>query len=151
MPAPQNPTAVARPASAAFTWNPSAWFGGLLGSTAWMLVLAVLIRGGQSQGVASIVCLSCFLVGFVCGLALWKRRMLLAPYVGIQLQLVVTGTAGLVAWTGTCLFEPELPSAFGVTPWHGYAALLVVPMVGVCFWWKESAAQRRRFASRNLT
>lgn len=107
-----------------FQWNTGAWWGGQLGASCWMGVLAVmfLARGALEPGLAV---LACFLGSNSVGFALWTKRHCLRPYPALQ---------GLVA----ALFLFSLASllvvltagrhgAVGLTPLSALASLLVYP------------------------
>jgi len=76
-------------------WNSGGWFGGQLGSTAWLLVAAVL-ASIQNLKTGLILALL-FLLPNMVGLLLWYQRDNMSCYAAMQLLLVVIGIFSLAA------------------------------------------------------
>jgi hypothetical protein len=135
--------ATTRPRSGpgAFQWNAGAWFGSLLGSTAWMLVGAVIMA--TRAPVVSLAWLSCFALSLGVGIWLWSKRGRIRPYPAIQGMLLAVGVSGLLAFA--LLDGLGTGEDFGLlgTPREGYRAMLIVPGLMAWFASLEWACRRR--------
>lgn len=75
-------------------WNVGGWFGGQIGSTAWILVAAILSLFRDAG--SGLVLLAVFAVPNIVGLALWRHRHKLSCYAATQLFLAAAGVCGLL-------------------------------------------------------
>jgi hypothetical protein len=89
-----------------FRWNRGGWFGGQLGSTAWMLVGSALLLPHAPE-VAG-VWLACFAVANAIGSWMWQRRDGLRPYPALQALFLVCGVNGLIALVALHVRRPGL-------------------------------------------
>ncbi len=106
-------------------WNAGGWFGALSGSTAFMLVGALLF-GSQSMTLA-IVWLACYAIAVVCAILIWTRRESFASYPETQSLLFVVGTAATIAILFAFLMRLELSEGVNATPTKVLLVLLIVP------------------------
>jgi hypothetical protein len=95
---------VPMPGPGRFQWNSGGWFGSQVGSTAWMLVGAVMFAI-KAPWIAAAFSL-CFAVANVVGTALWSRRDRLRPYAAMQLLILVIGVSGMVAIASVDMLRP---------------------------------------------
>lgn len=79
-----------------YQWSAGGWFGSQVGCTAWMLAGATL-ASFQSARVA-LAWLACFSVANAVSTWLWTRRDRIRAVRALQLQLVVCGACGLLAF-----------------------------------------------------
>lgn len=133
------PALVPRPGLGSFQWNTGGWFGGQIGSTAWLVPGAVMLAP-RAPGVAG-VWLACCLAVNALGVALWRRRDRLRPFPAIQGLLMASGLAMLVAFGSLSLHASELRSAvgFGHRDW---LALAGVPVLMAWFAVLDRAGRR---------
>ena len=121
----------ARKGSGRFQWNAGGWFGSQVGSTFWLLLLAIVLVPGF-PGVAVIVFV-CFVVPNIIGLVLWSRRNRIEPYAAIQYFIAAAGVSSLVAficWDRSGYFvEANRQIQGGVSYW----ILLIFPVVMLMF------------------
>lgn len=125
-----------RQAAGAFQWNRSGWFGGQIGATLWLLLLGSWLLV-QSQPVGAL------LVGLgagsnLVGVALWRRRSSLSPYLALQMLIAVCGIAAAVAMiflrgVDVSPSSTELPRA-----WF----LLFYPGLMLIFYLQEQSARK---------
>jgi len=79
----------------AFQWSRGGWFGSQLGATLWPLILGVVVF-------TQLKSLGLLLIAFavtpnLVGIALWRRRHVLAPYPAFQSLVAACGLAALLA------------------------------------------------------
>ncbi len=87
--------------SGAFRWNAGGWFGGQLGTTAYVLLIGSIVLVDSPRD--GIPILLCGLIPNLFGLYLWHLRARLSPYTGIQALMLGTFAcalvfAGLIVW-----------------------------------------------------
>ena len=91
-------------------WNTVAWFGGQIGSTAWMLVGALVLAREAPEVAAA------WLLGFTSanaiGTWLWSRRRRLRPFPGVLIGFLVCGLSGLFALSALHVLRPGLHVTF---------------------------------------
>jgi hypothetical protein len=85
-------------------WNTVAWFGGQIGSTAWMLAGAAVLVW-EAREVAA-VWAACFLAANAAGFRLWSRRRWLRPFPALQIGFLVCGASGLIALVTLHVLRP---------------------------------------------
>ncbi len=125
----------------AFQWNRGGWFGGQFGSTAWMIVLGIVLLT-QSRPAGAWVLL--FAAGAnAVGFALWNRRESVAPFPAIQILMATCGLCAAAAWW--CVSETG--SAWQMEGELSAWVLLIYPGILAWFFLMEHAA--RRAAARN--
>jgi hypothetical protein len=112
----------------AMRWDAGSWFGAQVGSSVWMLLLAILLLGRGRSGLA-LVALGAFALPNAVGIVLWRRRARLAAYPAVQGLLAVTALASAVALValdrGGLLAEPWVwPGG-----WSAYLVLLLFPLL----------------------
>lgn len=126
----------------AFQWNRGGWFGGLMGSTAW-LVVGAAVMASRSPIVASIW-VACFAASNAFGFRLWACRDRIRPYPAIQALLVAIGAAGLLAFAALDVLGPrEAPELVGA-PREGYLAMLIVPGLMAQFALMERSSRKAK-------
>jgi hypothetical protein len=132
----------------AFQWNAGGWFGGQLGATVWLLVLAgvLLVREGWAPALAAALG---GLVPNVVGTALWLRRDRLAPYPAIQTLFAVAGLSVLAAAVALARLD-ALPEMSPNEPagWRHAWLLLLYPGLMLMAFFQERGARRRGAGTR---
>lgn len=74
-------------------WNPGSWWGCQLGGSSWILIAGLLsFRSNQATAITVLVF---FAIVNLVGVALWRQKHRLSPYVAVQILLPVLGAAGL--------------------------------------------------------
>ena len=81
-------------------WNAGGWFGGVLGSSAWMAVCAVLLLSYGQPGIA-VINLACFSAVNLIGLYLWSRRHKVSAISALLILSSVLAFAVPIAWMTT--------------------------------------------------
>ena len=123
-----------------FQWNAGAWFGGLLGGTAYLLVGGVAFLSQHTF--LSAIWLSCFAMALSIGVFVWTRRVTLAPYPAIQVLILVCGLSGAVAIIAALYMAPQLLAAVQLTPSGSLLLLLMFPAFMLWSHFLESTARR---------
>ncbi len=132
-----------REARGGLRWDFGAWFGSQLGSSLWMLLVALLLLA-RAPLAASLV-LAVFALVNATGALLWTRRERLRAHAAMQVQLWVS-SAGSVA----CLYVlarlggfEKLPGAGPVSA-HRWALIVLAMTVflSLLFWRQDRAAAR---------
>jgi hypothetical protein len=117
-------------------WNAGAWFGALVGSSLWLLVLGVGLL--PEDLAASVTAFAGFAACVLWSVALWRRRERLAVYAGFQammLGLLVVFAVVLVVGKARV---PDVP-----LPW--WAIAVPLPVMAM-FWWRQRAERARTSA-----
>ena len=118
----------------AFRWDVRAWFGSVLGSTAWMLILASVSfwHGSILAGAAISVC---FLIGIAFAFGLWQTRDRVSAYRALQLLISLLCVLTIVVFTALSFSANEpTQQATHWTPWAWFI-LLIYPIISVHFFW----------------
>jgi hypothetical protein len=130
----------------AFRWNAGSWFGSQTGSTAWLLVGAVVFAR-QAPWVAA-VWLVCFVVANVIGTWLWRRRDRMRPYPAFQSLILVIGVSGLLALFCVDMLRPDGVTLDGLSKNElrkGILFLVIgIPVALAYFAFLERGAKTRR-------
>jgi hypothetical protein len=141
------------PGPGCYQWNRAAWFGGQIGTTAWLLVgSAVLAREARE---VAVVWLACFLAANAVGSSLWSRRRRLRPFPAIQIGFLVCGLSGVLALVSLHILRPglratrpagvQLRDEPGLIP--AFLALVLLLMAHGCL--LEWSARRERARSKS--
>lgn len=105
-------------------WS-AGWFGGQIGGTAWMLVMAAIIFPRE------IVAGSAWLLGFVVlnayGSYMYINRDRFEPLASIQWFLGISAVVMISLWTVLVLGYSELLPVVNSSATKGYFAMLVIP------------------------
>ncbi len=114
-----------------FGWSAAGWFGALVGSTIWLIVLGVGIFADDLTSGA--LALAGFAAGNLWGIALWRRRDRLSAYSGLQWMMIGL----LVVFAAVVLItKARVPSI--VLPYWVIAVPL--PLMAM-FWMRQQAAR----------
>jgi hypothetical protein len=126
----------------AFQWNAGGWFGGQIGSTAWLLILGGLLL--PEEALAGTLVFLCGVLPNGIGLLLWSRRVRLDPYAAIQVLLASAGAFALIALLLLDFLGPEplLDKHFPGMAKPTYAMLLIYPGLMLLFHLQERAVRR---------
>ena len=108
-----------------FGWNAGGWFGSVLGSTAWMLILGVSVVSEDLAG--AVLSIIGFAAANLWGVALWLRRDRLSAYAGLQWMMI-----GLLVVFAAVVFGTNL------LPFWVFAAPL--PLMAI-FWLRQQASR----------
>lgn len=123
-------------------WNTWGWFGGQVGSSAWLLVLGI-VAAAQGDALGAVPIALCLLANLI-GTLLWWARDRLAPFAALEMLLgtiTVLSAAGVAAILegGLLGSGPNLPPGRWV-----YLYLLIFPALMVQLWVIDHAARGRR-------
>lgn len=114
-----------------FGWNAGGWFGALLGSTIWLLILGVGVF--SEDFVAGSLALAGFAAVNLWGIALWRRRDRLSAYSGLQWMMVgLLVVFAAVVWT----MNTRVPSI--LIPY--WAIAVPLPLMAM-FWLRQQTAR----------
>ena len=114
-------------------WNAGGWFGGALGSSAWMVIIACFLIGFGQTGLA-IVPMVCFAVTMTAAVIIWYRRAHLSVASGMLALIGVLSFTIPTTWFTTSLFANDAVRASMNWPSSPTATLLVLfaaPVVGL--------------------
>jgi hypothetical protein len=134
----------AQSGSGGFQWNAGAWFGSQVGSTAWMLGVAlVLLPDYVRPGVAALLA---FLAanGFGC-LLYWNKNRIL-PYPALQwlIGFIAAASLALVVYLNHSGVVDKVDPRLGYGQWGFYfLPMLFVGLMALFHWRERKAAQRR--------
>ena len=109
-----------------FQWNAWGWFGGQVGSTLWMLLVAVF--SSEASGASRALMTACFLASNIVGVCLWRKRRSISPGAAIQILLLLLFISTAAAFAGADLLgtldllEPRLKNPRSI-----YWLLLIFP------------------------
>lgn len=106
-------------------WNAGGWFGGQIGSTAWILVAAVL--AGLRDSTTGLILLAIFLLPNFTGTIFWLQKRL-SCYAAMQWLLVLVGISGVAAVyvLERALIWREIQSGGEVSASYAYALIVLV-------------------------
>jgi hypothetical protein len=138
---------VAVPGTGRFQWNTGGWWGGQLGGSCWMAVLAgvYLFQGREEHSLAMF---ACFLAANSVGAALWTKRHRLAPHPALQgllAALLLTSTSALLVALAAASAAVSDPVVLDLTT---LSPLLIYPGLMFFFWRLEREARRARRARK---
>lgn len=114
-------------------WNAGGWFGGALGSSAWMVIIACFLIGFGQIGLA-IVPMICFAVTMTAAVMIWYRRAHISIASGMLTLIGVLAFTIPITWFATSLFANDAVRASMNWPSSPIATLLVLfaaPAVGL--------------------
>lgn len=83
-------------------WNAGGWFGGVIGSSAWMPVVAGFLIAGRQTSVAIIPTL-CFVAAVALACLLWRKRDHVQPFNALMVMLLLLSVTIPVTWISTSL------------------------------------------------
>lgn len=134
-------TVVPRKGTGAFQWNKWGWFGAQIGSSLWLLILAIAFLW-ISMPIA-LWWLLCFLIPNIISFTLWRRRDRLDPYVALQTSVAVLGVATFLALLGTDLsgIIPRIDPRYDHLGYF-YLLLLMFPWLMAMFYFQNRAGRR---------
>jgi hypothetical protein len=139
------------PGPGCFQWNTVAWFGGQIGSTAWMLAGAAILAWEAPE--VAIVWLACFFAANAAGAYVWSRRRRLRPFPAMQMGFLGCGASGLIALVALHLLRPGLrvtrPAGVQLgDPWMilAFPLVMLALMVGTAV--LEWSARKERARSK---
>jgi hypothetical protein len=129
--------------SGRFQWNAGAWFGSQVGSTVWMLGVAlVLLPDHVGPGVAALLALQAA-NSFGCVLCWMKNRIL--PYPALQWLIGFIGAASLalVVYLNHSGVVDMVDPRLGYGQWGFYLVpVLCIGLMALFHWRERKAAQR---------
>ncbi|WP_147866892.1 hypothetical protein [Stieleria maiorica] len=121
-------------------WNASGWFGGAIGSCAWMAIIACFLIGFGQTGLA-IVPIVCFAVTMTAAVMIWRRRAHICVASGMLTLIGVLAFTIPITWFATSLFANDAVRASMNWPSSPMATLMVLfaaPAVGLWMLFVES-------------
>ncbi|MBK7878088.1 MAG: hypothetical protein IPJ77_20710 [Planctomycetes bacterium] len=126
----------------AFRWNASAWFGTQVGSTLWMLPLALLLFPRDAAVAGAVLAGFLLLNGW--GLVLWRAREHRTAHAGFQLFLAAAAVSfALVVFLVNARGLSTAPNGGELTStWVPWWVLAVAPAMMLVFYARERAARR---------
>lgn len=117
-----------------FQWNAGAWFGSLLGSSAWMAVAAVFLLLNEQVLLASVPAVG-FATVLMGALLLWSRRDSVFPFPAIMAMLALLAIATPVVWIAVqSLGSPPVLAAMN-WPQAGWITIFVAAIVPAIMIW----------------
>ena len=124
-------------------WNAGGWFGGAIGSSAWMVIIACFLSGFGQTGLA-IVPLICFATTLTAAVLIWRHRARVSLLSGMMSLIGVLAFTIPIVWLTTSLFANDAalksmnwPSSPIVTA----IVLFAAPVVGLWMLFVESRRQ----------
>ncbi|TWU06313.1 RNA polymerase sigma factor [Stieleria varia] len=130
----------------AFQWRAAPWFGSCIGSTAWMVPLAVASIWFGSTGLGMFA-IGCFLVALLLASVAWVRRDHLFAYWSFQFAIAAAMVLTAVVLVAiSTLANAETLQYLQWTPW-GWLVLLMYPAISLYFWWIRRSFERRMLQS----
>jgi hypothetical protein len=120
----------------AFRWSRSGWFGSQFGATLWWIILSVVVFTQRKP--LGLVLIAFAVIPNLIGIALWRRRHVLAPYPAIQILVTTCGVFALLSLVSASVAGFS-PASLGMPPaW----LLLMYPGLMVAFYSRERSARR---------
>ncbi|MFO0941227.1 MAG: hypothetical protein U0930_10700 [Pirellulales bacterium] len=122
-----------------FQWNAGAWFGSLLGSSAWMLMVALFLFGNGDRllAIAPTVAFAIVLFGTI---NLWSRRYSVYPFPALIAMLAVLAIFTPTIWIMVQNWaSPKSLAAMNWPrpPWNAIFVFALVPSLMVWFSYLE--------------
>ncbi|MDM4015265.1 hypothetical protein [Roseiconus lacunae] len=114
-------------------WNAGGWFGGAIGSSAWMVIIACFLIGFDQTGLA-IVPVICFAITMTAAVMIWYCRARISVASGMLTLIGVLTFTIPITWFSTSLFANDAVRASMNWPSSPIATLLVLftaPAVGL--------------------
>lgn len=133
-----------------FQWNTGGWFGAQLGSTVWLLLIALSLLPKHFE--AGVVTLSCFLVTNIFGLILFLNRNRVAPYPAIQWLIGVIGVVSVIflVYLNRSSLVQEIDPRLGYGQWGFYLLPVLFGGLMASFHVMERDAVKKRKQSAEL-
>ena len=132
--------------SSDYRWNAGGWFGGVLGSSAWMAVIACFLIGFGQTGLA-LVPFACFAMTIVAAVVIWQRRTQQNVISGMMSLIGVLAFTIPIAWLSTSIFANDIALAsmnWPDSPMVTAIVLFAAPAVGLWIVLVESRRQPER-------
>ncbi|WP_436715466.1 hypothetical protein U8335_23745 [Roseiconus lacunae] len=114
-------------------WNAGGWFGGAIGSSAWMVIIACFLIGFDQTGLA-IVPVICFAITMTAAVMIWYCRARISVASGMLTLIGVLTFTIPITWFSTSLFANDAVRASMNWPSSPIATLLMLftaPAVGL--------------------
>ena len=135
-----------------FQWSFWSWFGAIVGSTSWMLVVASFFIAWREEVVSAIPIASFVFVNLL-AIGLWLRRSRLSSFHGLMTVFMSMAIAFPVTWFSVMHFaSPQVlaamrwPNSFFSTA----VVVLIVPCITLRFWILERQARNRALIWRDV-
>ena len=124
-------------------WKAGGWFGGQVGSTVWLFILAG--ETFQKSPPAAMWLTFCAVAPNVLGYMLWMNRGRLAPHPALQFLIAGIGLFSMLALLTADYFHvlPIIDSRFMTSPRQGYWVMLIFPLLMAQFALMERASVKR--------
>lgn len=134
-----------------FRWNVGAWFGSVVGGTAWMILAGGFLMASDQWWVATAP-LACFLITNMVALWLWRKRDRTPAFRAYMILMSVLAIAVPLTWFSIVIWGPT-NSLEQMTRLTSSAAsisvLLLVPAMMAWFCFLEYYAMRRTLKNSN--
>lgn len=124
-------------------WNAGGWFGGALGSSAWMVIIACFLMG-FGQTVLAVVPFACFAMTMMAAIVIWQQRIRQDFLSGIVSLIGVLAFTIPIAWLSTSIFANDVVRAnmnWPDSPIVTAIVLFAAPAVGLWIVLVESRRQ----------
>lgn len=126
-----------------YRWNAGSWFGGAIGSTAWMVITACFLVGFGQTGLA-VVPVVCFVVTISAAIVIWCCRARLSFISGMMSLIGILAFTIPIAWLTTSVFASD--DALASMNWPASSlvtafVLFAAPVVGLWVVFVESQRQ----------
>ena len=148
----QHATVIARAGTGQLQWDPSGWFGGIIGGSSWLAFGAVVLAW-KGQLFASAVSATSWLLVIALACWLWSNRDRVAPFhafAGVMLLLsMVMPIVWFICWDVHT--DQILPSLHWVRTVRSAGACSICPLILLCFFVRECATSLHSNTKLNCT
>ena len=114
-------------------WNAGGWFGGAIGGSAWMLVVAGFLAV-LGQPTVALIPLACFALSVAAAVALWFRSESIDPLTALLMQTGVFSFTIPTAWLATTYLASDAARAamnWPTSPAITALVLFLAPLGGI--------------------
>jgi magnesium-transporting ATPase (P-type) len=125
-----------------FQWNAGGWFGGLFGSTAYILIIGLFVLFDSPRNGIPIVL--CGVIPNLIGFLFWKRKDQINPYLALQAStfgifIFATLFFAFIVWG----IDPKIASKYFAGVEKAWWILLLFPALMINFWNIERNGRNR--------
>ncbi len=138
-----NPKAATVPRRGAgrFQWHSGAWFGGQLGASCYLGILASVFWC-QGNVLAGFLIMCCFLAANFVGYRLWANRDRIKPFMAAQMLMLTLFSFTLLSFVFVELFLKRVSLYKTDFSPVNYLILLIFPVLMLLFWRIERSGQK---------
>jgi hypothetical protein len=121
-------------------WSAGGWFGGTLGSCAWMMIVSGLLVA-EGQIIIAAVPLTCSFVTMMAAVVIWKYRCRMTYMSGILSLIGVISVTTLTAWLSISVFAND--QSLAKLNWPASSSAMGYVLFGTPLWGLWSAFHLR--------